>query len=306
MLAENVVRAPNLSRPDIRGVDASHEQLKQLFVDRQLRINVGPPNASISVWITEPTKTHRSAQDGQPDVSPTTLPATTRPVHRGTLFLLHGIVDQKEMPHYLKYRDALIADGYRVVQVDFRGHGRSTGDWITFGAVEAHDLKQVLDALQKQELVDDQVGVLGVSYGGACAIKWAAIDPRVRAVVAVEPYSSFRSVAHDAAPVALGWTKWMYSDADIDNAVALAGQYAGFNPDDASPLDAIARMHTPVLLIHSRTDGFIPWQESQALHDAAKDHSKLILLDGPNHFDFWFKGYDLIHAESVEWFKKFI
>ena len=59
-----------------------------------------------------------------------------------------------------------------------------------------------------------------------------------------------------------------------------AGRLASFNPDDANPLRAITQTHAPILLIHSRSDEFIPWQHSQRLHDAAPDHSKLILVDG--------------------------
>jgi pimeloyl-ACP methyl ester carboxylesterase len=205
---------------------------------------------------------------------------------------------------YVLYREMLVHKGYRVVQLDFRGHGRSTGQWITYGAVESHDLVQVLDALQEQNLVAGNVGVVGVSYGGAIAIEWAALDARVKAIVAVEPFTSLQDVAHDGAGFVLGPGRFIFSDDDIKSTVNSAGRLASFNPDDANPLRAITHTRASVLLVHSRSDEFIPWTHSQRLHDAAPDHSKLILVDGNSHFDIWLKSFDLIQNQTLRWFDK--
>jgi pimeloyl-ACP methyl ester carboxylesterase len=203
MLAERVAKAPNRQMSVGRGVDAPADELKKLFVDEQLRLSVGPPDASISVWITDPTiarETIALDRKGRAIIKrkPTTAPATQPLVTKGTVFLLHGIADRKEFGPYMIYREILTHDGYRVVQVDLRGHGRSTGDFITFGVVESRDLVQLLDSLESQGKIIGPVGVLGVSYGASVAIEWAAIDPRIKAIVALEPFATFRQVSHDA------------------------------------------------------------------------------------------------------------
>ena len=43
--------------------------------------------------------------------------------------------------------------GYRVVLVDLRGHGHSTGDRIYFGGIERTDLVQCLDALTQRHVL---------------------------------------------------------------------------------------------------------------------------------------------------------
>ena len=58
----------------------------------------------------------------------------------------------------------------RAVLVDLRGFGESTGEHITFGVMDAQDLKQLTDALQQKHLCGDTVGVYGTSYGAASAI----------------------------------------------------------------------------------------------------------------------------------------
>ena len=75
------------------------------------------------------------------------------------------------------------------------------------------------------------------------------------------------------------------------------------NPDDANTLRAITQTNAPVLLIHSRNDEFIPWQQSQRLHEAAPDHSRLILVEGSSHFDIWQTSFDVIRPQALAWFR---
>src|SRR5262249_7005553 len=157
---------------------------------------VGPPAASLSVWIMDPP---------QQDLVRVTLPnlrggnmvwcfnRTDRPAPSfaaplGTLIVLHGIYDSKESFSGVWGR-IFASAGYRVVLVDLRGHGRSTGDWMTYGVVESQDLTKVIDVLEERHLVAGKLGVFGVSYGGAVAIQAAALDPRIQAVATMGAFS---------------------------------------------------------------------------------------------------------------------
>ncbi|HEX8522189.1 MAG TPA: alpha/beta fold hydrolase, partial [Tepidisphaeraceae bacterium] len=207
---------------------------------------------------------------------------------------------------YQFWATTLRVAGFRVIMVDLRGHGRSTGTQITYGAVEARDLVQVLDELERQKLIIGNVGVLGGSYGAACAICWAGIDPRVKAVVALEPFDSLRHAAHDTAPTLLGKYRKLFSAKDIQDAVSEASKFAGFDTDRASPYVAIAHMKTPVLLIHGKNDTFLTPANSERMHAVARDHSKLIVVDNATHIDLWHKAYPLIYRESDAWFGKYL
>ena len=56
---------------------------------------------------------------------------------------------------------ALAFAGYRVALVDLRGHGRSTGEYLTYGVREAQDVSQVIDAMEQQQLIAGTIGVFG-------------------------------------------------------------------------------------------------------------------------------------------------
>ncbi len=323
MIAEQLSAAPNLDSPH-RGQDAAADVLKSHFVSQQLRINVGPPTASLSVWIVDPDPDRASffsiAVGPRPEdlvnvqlwPKPRKSASTTRPATfhselplRGTIFFLHGLgLDNENISSEL-YALALVKMGYRVVMVDLRGHGRSTGDRITFGATESRDMVQVLDALQGKGLITGPVGAMGISYGASLAICWAAIDPRVRAVVAMEPFSSIRET-NEAVRMILGTLSLnpFFSDRDLQDIGDRVGRLGHFDPDCASPLAAITWTQTPVLLIHGLKDTFLPPAHSIRLHNAAPDHSRLLLVPGANHFDLWLRGEKLIVSASGEWFRE--
>ena len=316
MIANNFVRAPNRNS-STRGQDAPNDVLAEHHVTQQLRIDVGPPTASLSVWVIDPIAgpgcitLDPGGDYGQPAVhlhlksSPAAVAQANKPP-KATLFLLAGLGDGKDEGPYQLYSLALACQGYRVVLVDQRGEGRSTGDRIAYGAYESHDMVQVLDALKDRGLVSGEVGVIGISYGASVAICWSAIDPRVRSVVAIEPFCSLRDAICDAGPMMLEGMGWMYSKNDYVNIMQRIGRIDGFDPDRDSPLFAIAHSTTPVLLIHGKDDDFVRPVHSQHLHEAAPDHSKLILVDNANHFDLWFKGVETIMSETDQWFGRYL
>ncbi len=71
--------------------------------------------------------------------------------------------------------------GFNTLLFDFRAHGRSDGNWMTFGYKERWDVLGAIEFLQKNGL--RHIGLHGISYGGLIGILSAAIDPRVEAVI---------------------------------------------------------------------------------------------------------------------------
>jgi pimeloyl-ACP methyl ester carboxylesterase len=253
--ADAIVRAPN------RGVLAPERREGELFV------TVGPPAAALSLEVVD--------AKGAP---------------RGTVFLLHGIrADRNQVRGWARM---LAAVGFRAVLVDLRGHGRSTGDWLSYGVVESRDLAQALDALEGQGVVVGRVGVMGFSYGAAVAIEWAGEDARIAAVVAVAPFASLRAVAPGYAP--------LLPASFVESAIDVAGREAVFDPDEASPARAIRRTRAPVLVIHGEDDGSIPPWHSRQICAAGAGHAELLLVPGAGHRSI--VDAPVVRGRSSDWF----
>lgn len=286
-LARSIVWGPNTDKVINPAEDPDAAALARLGVSRQLRADVGPPAASLSMWVVDPAG----------DVG-------ARP--KGTVLILHGITDRKDS--MLGIAKPLAAAGYRAVLVDLRSHGRSGGRWLTFGVVESADLRQAVDALAAHGLLAGDVGVFGPSYGGAVAIQYAAADPRVRAVVAVCPFTSMRDVTPRVVRMYAPWpANWLLLDSTIDRAVTQAGRIASFDPAAASPLTAIARTDAHVLLVHGNDDVKIPPSHSRRLHEAAPGHSTLLLVDGEDHDTILANASGRrVVGEAVRWFDQWL
>jgi pimeloyl-ACP methyl ester carboxylesterase len=236
----------------------------------EFRVPVGPPSATIAYEIVDAS------------------------APRATVFVLHGIRDSRRPMR--AWGQMLATAGMRAVLVDLRGHGRSTGDVLSYGVFDAHDLSRVLDSLEARGARVGKVGVMGVSYGAATAIEWAGIDSRIEAVVAIAPFESLARVVPGYSPIP-------FPGPFVRGAIAAAGRRGGFDPELASPLVAITETHAPVLLIHGKADEKIAVWHSEDLHAKAPDHSELVEIDDETHETITGDRTGTISTRAPAWFR---
>jgi len=247
------------------------EAVRDLGVTHAFTVHTtGPRPARLSTWVVDP----------QPDAP---RPAVTA-------LILHGIGDRKESLRPFALRLSKL--GYRAVLVDLRAHGRSTGRHVTFGVRDANDLQNVLDELERRELLTSRFAVLGASYGSACAVQLASRDERVDRVCLVTPFSSMRAVVPNYvrmyAPLGLG--RWMWPGL-VNKAVDRAGRMADFDPDEADTQRKLAELDMPVLLIHGDADEHVDLQHSLIL-DRCAPHARLSVVAGADHFSIYEDRFD--------------
>lgn len=258
ILPAGIYWAPNSEHaPDPRN-DPSSSALAKLGV-RHLRVDVGPPAASLSVYRLDP-------------------PAAPR----ATLLVFHGIRDSKSS--MLGVGRRMAAAGYRVFLLDSRGHGRSSGRYLSYGVRESRDAQQLLDLLASKKLLVGPVGALGFSYGGSVAIQLAARDRRVIAVSSVATFSSLRAVVPSYVRLALPGLGALVLSSVIEGGIAEAGRVAGFDPARADTVAAIRRAsQARFLLLHGSADRRIPTAHSRRLAAAAGARAELHVFKGQTH-----------------------
>ena len=208
---------------------------------------------------------------------------------RGTVLVLHGLCDSKVT--YKRLAEMLSKKGFDVVLPDLRAHGRSTGKYVTYGALEKHDQHRVMDELLRENLVAEPVYAFGVSLGASVAIQYAAIDSRVQGVLAMAATRDMRTFARRMLK--------LLSEEDFDKALARSGDLGDFDPAEASAIEAIAKVRCPVLLVHGKLDTVVPYTDSEALYAAAGGPKELELVPWAGHLGVLF-GQESKIVEGIE------
>ena len=288
-LISNVLATPpNLGRVIATNEDDLPQDLPPACSAFHFRCDVGSPPASLSTWVIDPAPSANGSESGP----------------RGTVLLLHGFYRSKAgMLHFAR---SFLEDGYRTVLVDLRGHGRSTGEHVAFGALEAQDLSDLLDELERSAVLQEPLGVLGFSYGAGVAIQLAGRDPRVRSVVAVAPFTSLHDVVPRYVRLFLPVWGWFVSRRAIRKAVLGAGIRGGFDPELANPLEAIRRAEGRTLLIHGEDDFLIRRSHSERLHAARPDRSELLLVPGVGHHGVFRDPDGKVSGAAMTWFERWL
>lgn len=192
-------------------------------------------------------------------------------IHRGTVVYLHGIADNRGSSIVTIQR--LLPTGFDVIAYDSRGHGASEGDRCTYGYFEKRDLQRVLD-----QLGIDKVILVGHSLGGAIALQAAAIDHRIRAVVAASTFADLRSIATERAPS-------VFTPSLIEAAFERAEHDGQFVVDDVSPLRAAATITVPVLIVHGALDHNTRPEHSERVFAALRGPKELLIVRDAGHND---------------------
>ena len=197
------------------------------------------------------------------------------------VLLFHGVSDNRS--GVLGQAEFLLRHGYGVVMMDARAHGKSGGNMATYGWKERYDTVAITDALYSAERVR-HLFALGVSMGASIALQSAAVEPRIEAVVAEDPFANLREVSYDYAGLdvspLLGKTLLRPAVIITMHSVRKEG---GFDPQDVSPEKAVTERPFPILLICGTRDHRIPCRHSERIYNAARGPKELWIVDGAGH-----------------------
>lgn len=200
---------------------------------------------------------------------------------RGVVVLLHGVRSNRRV---LAARATMLRRaGYSVVAVDLQAHGESDGERITYGHHERHDAIAAV-GWARQRFPGEPVGVIGLSLGGAAsllagpqlgadAVVAEAVFPDIVAATA----NRMRLYLGPLAPLGRGLT------------AALLRQFplrTGIQMRDLRPVDAVAALGVPLLVIAGTEDRRTTPEDTRRLFAAARGEKELWWVEGAAHEDY--------------------
>jgi pimeloyl-ACP methyl ester carboxylesterase len=190
--------------------------------------------------------------------------------------MLHGFGGNKE--EVLAPSPIFWRRGCDLLLYDARGHGESDRELLSFGVHERQDLLRAVDWLEATtDLPRSKIGLIGWSYGAATAIQAASEeDGDVGFVVADSSYSSMGDIARVQARALFG----SWAELFVPGALLVSAVRARFDGERPAPATVIQDVRSPVLLVHSRQDGFTPYEHSQAIYENSDtSRTRLVIPD---------------------------
>ena len=198
---------------------------------------------------------------------------------RGTVLLAHG------------YRSTFLVDfglafafyhalGMNILVPSQRSHGKSEGQYITFGVKESEDMKSWI-AYHNKQFGNYQMILSGMSMGASTMLYLADqnLPQNVKCIIADCGFTSpkaildvvFRSVVH----VPSGPFIWA---ADL-----FARVFAGFSLSQKDTREVLKHAKYPVLMIHGKADDFVPCEMTEEGYAVCSSEKEILLVEDAGH-----------------------
>jgi uncharacterized protein len=199
---------------------------------------------------------------------------------KSIIIMVHGVGAVKE--NFFPTCHYYASQGISTIIFDNRAHGKSGGNYATFGYYEKYDIQKIVD-LVKIDYPNIRLGILGHSMGGAISTQAMALDKRIEFGVIESSFADLSQIVFDYGErFAKGWSFRFLSNYVLWR----AGKIAHFDPNEVKPIEAVKNISQPILFVHGDADKNITCEYSQQLYEAcASTKKQLILIPKADHND---------------------
>ncbi|WP_414050225.1 alpha/beta hydrolase [Macrococcus animalis] len=220
---------------------------------------------------------------------------------KGNVILLHGLGGTKETVYPIA--EMFLKMGYTTFMYDQRNSGDNTAPSNTFGIKESKDLIDIVRYVNDKQKAEKTI-IWGESFGGATtAFASPKLNDQIDTIILDSPMSNGKKmIDKNVAPI----SKETGMPLAYLNALGSIGfkvtQGIWFNDLDAS--QALKKSTTPILIMHSKTDKIIDYQDGVDLYQASRANKKeLYEIKGSKHTEFIFdhpKTYQKVVTQFIE------
>ncbi|MBI1683472.1 alpha/beta hydrolase family protein [Caulobacter hibisci] len=258
-----------------------------------------------------PMKTLKvKTRDGQTITAYLSTPVIASDKPRPMVVLPHGGPEVRDTLDFDLFVQTFAAQGWLVLQPNFRGSGGYGKAFADSGRKHWGDLMQedvedaIAQVIASGAADPNKIAICGASYGGYAALMGAVRKPELyKAVVAiagdadlVETLAFSRSEDGADSDTYAYWVKTI-GDPKTDKAKLIA----------ASPSERAAEIKAPVLLIHGTEDTIVTPKQSKIMAKALKAAGKpyeLVEMKGVGHRDWSDDNWKMLLTKSVEHIRK--
>lgn len=197
---------------------------------------------------------------------------------RGVVVLAHPYLGSRL--DMLNRARLLHRHGYSIVMVDLQAHGESSGDRVTIGHLERHDVETAVN-FAKEQHPGEPLGVVGFSMGGAATLlsNVSGID----ALVLEAAYPTIRLAILNRVKAKVGRAAFL-------PAQLLMMQFRprmGISHTEMRPIDHLPHVDCPVFIMSGTADPHTTVGDTESMFAAATEPKQLWMVDGAGHEDLY-------------------
>ena len=172
------------------------------------------------------------------------------------------------------------SQGYNILAVDLRAHGKSDGKYYGLSYLDAKDILLWVDWIQAKTS-NAKIALFGIALGGA-SVLMAASNSKT---------SNIKCVLSDSAPSDFKkeFTYVCKKFINIPISIILPAVnfwmkiLAKYSFKDASPINNIGKVRVPCLIIHGENDHFVKVEMAYELFENIDTAKELLLVPNANH-----------------------
>ncbi|EOU1992558.1 alpha/beta hydrolase [Clostridium perfringens] len=185
----------------------------------------------------------------------------------------------------LKYFDIFYRNGFNVLIVNQRRHGKSEGKYSTYGFYEKYDVNMWIEYLKSRFGNDIILGLHGESMGAGTVMETIPLNESIKFVIEDCGYSNFHELIGFQITHAY---KNRLVRKILRPSLIFANFFmktkAKFSMKKIVPIDIVSSTSLPIMFIHGKEDYFVPWYMAVDLYKAkTKGYKELYLVEGAKH-----------------------
>lgn len=203
-----------------------------------------------------------------------------------TAVCFHGYTGQASKD-FCGISDYYIRNGYNLLLVDQRAHGKSEGEYIGFGCLDRIDACSWIDWVIKRCGTQVKIVLHGISMGASTVLMTSGLNlpEQVKGVISdcafTSPKEVFTHVLHSmyhmpAFP--------MMQITDFVNR-----KKAGYGLDECNAAREVQKTKVPVLLIHGDADTFVPCSMCDEIERNCRSETAKLIVKGAAHAESYYK-----------------
>ena len=196
------------------------------------------------------------------------------------VILFHGYrsIAENDFSIYFKW---FYEQGYHILLVDQRAHGKSDGKYITFGTMERYDCVKWCEYVVNHFENINEIILCGMSMGATTVLLASGLrlPYQVKGIVADSGFTSPKEIIAKIASSQYG--------VDITVLLPLLNilckRKAKFMIGECNVAEAMEKNSLPILFIHGLSDDFVPSKMTKQNFEACHSRKELVLVDYVTH-----------------------